>query len=236
VCPYGEAATFRAAQPPACTHTSLPLFPARNLLSHQQARVEEAVQAWRTSLLRSVNSCRRPSAVVNLNCVTHGAAQGPGYRYRYRPITLQELMALSEPLENPGDDAEIREIEGICRSFLVVREATVYFVHQSAKDFLIARASDRIFPDGLKPAHRAIFGRRALEAATSLLNTQVQTIKELKKEIKQQPTACNGGPSSSQATSQPRRSGRLRNATSGQSSERTLQSRKSTQCKMKAEK
>jgi hypothetical protein len=77
---------------------------------------------------------------------------------------------------------------------------------------------------------------RALEAATALLTTQVQTIRNLKKEIEQQPIACNGGPSSSQATSQPRRSGRLRNATSVQSSERTLRSRKSTQCKMKAKK
>jgi hypothetical protein len=77
---------------------------------------------------------------------------------------------------------------------------------------------------------------KVLEAATSLLNTQFQTIRELKKEIEQQPTACNGGPSSSQATPQPRRSGRLRNATSAQSSERTLRSRKSTQSKVMAKK
>jgi hypothetical protein len=77
---------------------------------------------------------------------------------------------------------------------------------------------------------------RALEAATALLTTQVQTIRNLKKEIEQQPTACNGGLSSSEATPQPRRSGRLRNATSVPSSERTFRSRKSTQCKIKAKK
>ncbi|KAF3037140.1 hypothetical protein E8E11_002060 [Didymella keratinophila] len=77
---------------------------------------------------------------------------------------------------------------------------------------------------------------RALEAAASLLNTQVQTIRDLKKEVEQQPTACSAGSSPSQTTLQPRRSGRLRNATSVQSTERALRSRKSPQSKVKAKK
>ncbi|KAF2630201.1 beta transducin-like protein HET-E4s [Macroventuria anomochaeta] len=75
----------------------------------------------------------------------------------YRPITLDELVALTEPLEDIADEAEVREIIGLCGSFLTLREATVYFVHQSAKDFLFAKAASGVFPDGTEAAHRVIF-------------------------------------------------------------------------------
>ena len=75
----------------------------------------------------------------------------------YRPITLAELMVLAEFLEEIADEVDVREITGLCRSFLTVRGDTVYFVHQSAQDFLFAKASDEIFPHGVKTAHCAIF-------------------------------------------------------------------------------
>jgi hypothetical protein len=77
----------------------------------------------------------------------------------YRPVTLEELMVLAEPLEDIADKAEVREIIGICGSFLSLREDTVYFVHQSAQDFLFAKAYDKIFPHGAKAAHNVIFLR-----------------------------------------------------------------------------
>jgi hypothetical protein len=58
-CPYDEAATIRPAQPPDCTRFSLQLLPARNLLSHRQARIGKALQAWRTSLLRFASKSGR---------------------------------------------------------------------------------------------------------------------------------------------------------------------------------
>src|SRR5947199_6758103 len=52
----------------------------------------------------------------------------------YRPITLKELTSLVDGLEDYSDDLEsLREIIGLCGSFLTIREDTVYFVHQSAK-------------------------------------------------------------------------------------------------------
>jgi hypothetical protein len=75
----------------------------------------------------------------------------------YRPITLQELVALTEPLEDLADEAEVREIIGLCGSFLTLRDDTVYFVHQSAKDFLFANAYDEVFPQGAEAAHHVIF-------------------------------------------------------------------------------
>ncbi len=67
----------------------------------------------------------------------------------YQPITLKELTSLVEMLENMSNDLEsLGEIIGLCGSFLTIREGTIYFVHQSAKDYLVQHASAEIFPDG----------------------------------------------------------------------------------------
>jgi archaellum biogenesis ATPase FlaH len=77
----------------------------------------------------------------------------------YRPIALKELVALVEPLESIADDLELQEIISLCGSFLTLREQTVYFVHQSAKDFLLAKAAQEVFPAGQEAVHRVIFAR-----------------------------------------------------------------------------
>ncbi|PQE20078.1 hypothetical protein CJF30_00001354 [Rutstroemia sp. NJR-2017a BBW] len=64
----------------------------------------------------------------------------------YRPITLDELVAFVDiPNGVTGDYEALSEIIGLCGSFLTLRERTVSFVHQSAKDFLIEKASKDIF-------------------------------------------------------------------------------------------
>lgn len=75
----------------------------------------------------------------------------------YQPITLQELVALAESLQDIADEAEVREIISLCGSFLTLREDTVYFVHQSAKDFLFANAYNEVFPQGAEATHHVIF-------------------------------------------------------------------------------
>lgn len=87
----------------------------------------------------------------------------------YRPITLAELVVLTEQLESLKDEAEVREIVGLCGSFLTLREDTVFFVHQSAQDFLLVRASDDVFPDGVEAVHRTAFSR-SLEALSKTLH------------------------------------------------------------------
>ncbi|RYP70100.1 hypothetical protein DL769_005077 [Monosporascus sp. CRB-8-3] len=78
----------------------------------------------------------------------------------YRPITLKELTSLVEMLEDMTDDLEsLREIINLCGSFLTIREGTIYFVHQSVKDFLFTNAFDGIFPSGREEAHYVIFSR-----------------------------------------------------------------------------
>jgi hypothetical protein len=73
----------------------------------------------------------------------------------HRPVIICELVALLEQLEDVSSD--MREIISLCGSFLTVREDTVYFVHQSAKDFLFKEASHEVFPNGTEEIHRAIF-------------------------------------------------------------------------------
>ncbi|PKK48126.1 hypothetical protein CI102_9159 [Trichoderma harzianum] len=47
--------------------------------------------------------------------------------------------------------------------FLTIRRDVVYFVHQSAKDYLIGEGHNRIFPSGSETVHRDMFNR-SLEA------------------------------------------------------------------------
>jgi hypothetical protein len=78
----------------------------------------------------------------------------------YRPITLKELTSFDDVLEAASNDLKLlRKIIGLCGSFLIIREGIVYFVHQSAKDFLLTKASDRIFPSGIQEEHYTIFSR-----------------------------------------------------------------------------
>ncbi|ORY01187.1 heterokaryon incompatibility protein-domain-containing protein [Clohesyomyces aquaticus] len=56
----------------------------------------------------------------------------------YRPVRLEELSSLVGTLGGMTDEVEsLREIIGLCGSFLSIRGDTIYFVHQSAKDFLL---------------------------------------------------------------------------------------------------
>jgi hypothetical protein len=56
----------------------------------------------------------------------------------YRSITIDELVTLVELPDGVDGEYEeaLVEIVGYCRSFLTLRERTIFFVHQSAKDFL----------------------------------------------------------------------------------------------------
>lgn len=55
----------------------------------------------------------------------------------YRPITLSELSSLIEMPDYDYDNEALSEIITVCGSFLTLRENTITFVHQSAKDFLL---------------------------------------------------------------------------------------------------
>ncbi|KAJ5101029.1 hypothetical protein N7456_007081 [Penicillium angulare] len=77
-----------------------------------------------------------------------------------RPVTLSELSSLLEGRNDGFDDLDtLFELIGICGSFLTLRESTIAFVHQSAKDFLIREAFTEILPEGLDSEHHTIFSQ-----------------------------------------------------------------------------
>ncbi|KAG9229631.1 hypothetical protein BJ875DRAFT_499792 [Amylocarpus encephaloides] len=76
----------------------------------------------------------------------------------YRPVTLDELVAFVDMPNGVANEYKaLSEIIGLCGSFLTLREYTVSFIHQSAKDFLVERASNDIFPSGSKDIHQHIY-------------------------------------------------------------------------------
>ena len=56
----------------------------------------------------------------------------------HQPITIGEMRSLiCLPVDIFDDIDSLNEIVGRCRSFLSIRDHAIYFVHQSAKDFLL---------------------------------------------------------------------------------------------------
>jgi hypothetical protein len=97
----------------------------------------------------------------------------------YRPVTVQELTSLVELLEDIAEDLEsLQEVVGLCGSFLTIREETVYFVHQSAKDFLLTQAFNDIFPSGSEEVHYALFSR-SLQVMCSTLQRDMYNLHAL---------------------------------------------------------
>ena len=76
----------------------------------------------------------------------------------YRPITLKELMLLNK--FRYAEHYMRRAVEA-CGSFLTIREDEdlVFFIHQSAKDFLLTHRSTELFPRGLEHQHETLFLR-----------------------------------------------------------------------------
>ncbi|KAH7252726.1 hypothetical protein BKA59DRAFT_436883 [Fusarium tricinctum] len=89
----------------------------------------------------------------------------------YRPVTLAELKTLLGPQYEDEYD-ELPQIIGCCGSFLTLRGDAIYFLHQSAKDFLLNKASDQILPLGLACQHELIF-KRSLQALSRTLKRDI---------------------------------------------------------------
>ncbi|KAL7932103.1 WD40-repeat-containing domain protein [Trichoderma chlorosporum] len=93
----------------------------------------------------------------------------------YRPITLPELSCLMES-HNDNNYDELKEIIGFCGSFLTIREETIYFIHQSAKDFLLEKAPDQILDLGIEHQHHTIFSR-SLDQLSKILHRDIYSLR-----------------------------------------------------------
>ena len=107
-----------------------------------------------------------------------------------RPINFRELATLVELPDSITSYRErLEKLIAICGSFLVLREQFIYFVHQSAKDFLLGKADFEIsrdacqeafswvFPQGTEDVHRIIFSR-SLNKMSLVLKRDMYGLKE----------------------------------------------------------
>ena len=96
----------------------------------------------------------------------------------YRPLHLLELSALADlPEEIFMTVQDLTEIIELCGSFLTLREDTIYFIHQSAKDYLNTSVDHLIFPSGRTEVHRGILSR-SLQNMSEKLHRNMYNLRE----------------------------------------------------------
>lgn len=145
--------------PPRDPLTKLRKFP-RGLDPLYERMMNEIVESG-TLASGDVDFCKRILAVMTVV---------------YQPVTLKELASLTETSKALSDIAELSEADiGLCGSFLTVKDNTVYFVHQSAKDFLVEKASSEIFPSGMEGVHHTI-SSKSLQAMTRILQRDIYSL------------------------------------------------------------
>ncbi|KAL9062136.1 MAG: hypothetical protein Q9157_009197 [Trypethelium eluteriae] len=95
----------------------------------------------------------------------------------YRPITLKELTSLDDELEDQTDNPEyLSEVISHCGSLLTLQEDTIYFVHQSAKDFLLEKAHEQVFASDIAKVHHTI-AKQSLKTITAILCRDIYGLK-----------------------------------------------------------
>ncbi|KAK1241360.1 hypothetical protein MKX08_001334 [Trichoderma sp. CBMAI-0020] len=96
----------------------------------------------------------------------------------YRPVTLHELRSLiRSPREFSKDILSFTEIIRLCGSFLAIRGDTIYFIHQSAKDYLTTdNAWSTISPSSGNDIHYTIFSR-SLQSMDATLQRDIYCLR-----------------------------------------------------------
>ncbi|KAK5996815.1 Vegetative incompatibility protein HET-E-1 [Cladobotryum mycophilum] len=84
----------------------------------------------------------------------------------YQPIRLSELPTLANFTGKLSKTEELEKLVQKCGSFLTIRGDTIYFIHQSAKEFLIIQKPQLLFHNGFGIIHRDIF-HRSMEAMST---------------------------------------------------------------------
>lgn len=94
----------------------------------------------------------------------------------YRPLHLLEMRVVAGLPQTIAQVPELDRMVSMCSSFLTVRESYVYFIYQSAKDYLVTNQSTVIFSAGCERIHYEIYSR----SLNAMSNTLRQDICELK--------------------------------------------------------
>ncbi|KAG4272783.1 hypothetical protein FPRO04_10298 [Fusarium proliferatum] len=89
----------------------------------------------------------------------------------YRPIKSDEIPALVEPMSGYDED-DVKDAIASCGSFLILQDKEIFFVHQSAKEFLLDQGHEVLFPHGINHKHAHIFSR-SIKAMESTLRQNI---------------------------------------------------------------
>jgi WD40 repeat protein len=93
----------------------------------------------------------------------------------FRPLLTEELITTAGlPLELL--DSGILNLIELCGSFITVRKGILYFIHQSAKDYLAADGTQKLFSPGLQKEHGLIVDR-SLDAMSQILKKDMCILK-----------------------------------------------------------
>ncbi|KAF5579465.1 heterokaryon incompatibility protein het-E-1 [Fusarium pseudocircinatum] len=76
----------------------------------------------------------------------------------HRPLTSAEVPTLVESMDD-YDEGDVKDAIASCGSFLTLQDGEIFFVHQSAKEFLLDQGHESIFPYGESHQHAQIFSR-----------------------------------------------------------------------------
>ncbi|KAL7897312.1 WD40-repeat-containing domain protein [Trichoderma sp. TUCIM 5745] len=104
----------------------------------------------------------------------------------YRPLHLGELSSMwkIEP-ECPQGQEDVRTVARLCGSFLTVKDDTIYFIHQSAKDFVLQQGSQL----GVKNMHLFIF-KSSLDNMSQELHRNMYNLESPSRRIDEISTPC----------------------------------------------
>ncbi|KAN0086979.1 hypothetical protein V8E54_000667 [Elaphomyces granulatus] len=99
----------------------------------------------------------------------------------YQPLYLREIhvvAGLQEEIPDLEDLEDLERIVNMCGSFLTIRDNYVYFIHQSAKDYLTTKnASAIIFPAGHERIHYDMFSW-SLDALSKTLRRDIYNLQD----------------------------------------------------------
>lgn len=97
-----------------------------------------------------------------------------------RPLLLEELFTFVKCQWKYSDNIHsIRDMQDMvkdCGAFLSIRDNTIYFIHQSAKDFMTHNALELIFPSGIRFQHSRMF-QTSLNTLSTFLRYNIYNLK-----------------------------------------------------------
>jgi hypothetical protein len=95
----------------------------------------------------------------------------------YQPLHLREIRIVAGLQKEVADLDDLERIINMCGSFLTIRDNYVYFIHQSAKDYLTVNASGIIFPAGHGRIHYDMFSW-SLDALSKTLRRDMYNLRD----------------------------------------------------------